>query len=187
MDSHPLAGRRATLGEYHSLVRDGRLDEDDHVELLRGIVVPMTPQGIAHARVVRELNEHFVLAVRGLAKVLVQLPLTLGEDSEPEPDLAVVSLAEADRRDGHPRSALLVVEVAGDSLRKDRTLKRELYAAAGVPEYWIVNLEERCLEVHRDPDPIGARYAAAFRVAETGSVAPVAFPAAGLPIALLFR
>lgn len=186
MVSHPLAGRRATLGEYHALIRDGLLDEDDHVELLRGIVVPMTPQGIVHARVIRELTEHFVLAVRGVAKVLVQLPLTVGEDSEPEPDLAVVSLAEADRRDGHPRSALIVIEVAGDSLRTDRSLKGEIYARAGVAEYWIVNLEERCIEVHRDPDPRAARYGAMFRVAGTECVAPVAFPGASLPVALLF-
>jgi Uma2 family endonuclease len=187
MGSHPLAGRRATLDEYHSLIRDGLLGEDDHVELLRGIVVDMTPQGIAHAHAVRELTEHFVIALRGLAKVLVQLPLTIGDDSEPEPDVAVVSLAEAGRRDAHPRSALLVVEVAGDSLHSDRTLKRELYAIASVPEYWIVNLEERCLEVHRDPDPAGARYAVAFRVAETESVAPIAFPGARLAVAVLFR
>lgn len=187
MVSHPLAGRRATLGEYHSLIRDGLLGEDDRVELLRGIVVSTTPQGIARARAVRELTEHFVLAARGVAKVLVQLPLTVGEDSEPEPDLAVITLAEADRRDGHPRSALLVVEVAGDSLRDDRGLKREIYAGAGVPEYWIVNLEERCIEVHRDPDPPGARYTAAFRVGETESVAPVALPGARLAVALLFR
>jgi Uma2 family endonuclease len=186
MSPHPLAGRRVSLAEYHSLVRDGGLGEDDKVQLLGGTIVAMTPQGVAHARVIRELNEHFVLAVSGRAKVLVQLPLTLGDDSEPEPDVALISRDEASRPDGHPRTALLVVEVAGESLRQDRELKSELYARAGIPEYWIVDLDARCLELYRDPDRAAGRYRSALRAAVPDSIAPAAFPDAILPIDLLF-
>jgi Uma2 family endonuclease len=186
MAAHPLAGRRVTLPEYHSLVRDGVLREDDEVQLLRGTIVEMTPQGVTHARAIRALTRHFVVAVGSAADVLVQLPLTLPDDSEPEPDLALVGPDEAARRDGHPRSALLVIEVAGDSLRQDREVTREIYAAAGIPEYWIVDLEGRCVEVHREPAPRTGRYATVFRVSEIDTVAPVAFPDAALSVAALF-
>ncbi len=186
MSTHPFAGRHVRLEEYHSLIRDGLLDEDDKLELLRGTIVAMTPQGIAHARVIRTLTEHLVLTLSGHARVLVQLPLTLGDDSEPEPDLAVVSLAEAARTDSHPRTALLIVEVAGDSLRKDRTLKCEIYACAGVSEYWIVNLEGRCVEVYRDPEPAAGRYATALCAGPAEVLVPVALPQARLSVEQLF-
>lgn len=187
MVPHPLAGHAVTRDEYDSLVRDGVLHEDDHVELLRGIIVEMTPQGVAHAHAIRELTRHFVLAAGGAFEVLVQLPLSLGEDSEPEPDLALVTPGEVQRPDGHPRTAVLVVEVAGESLRADRTVKAAIYAGAAIDEYWIVNLDERCVEVHRGPDRQATRYAAVCRVGVTDSLAPAALPGAALPVARLFR
>lgn len=186
MRSHRLAGRAATLAEYHSMIRDGVLDEDDRVELLRGMLVAMTPQGVPHARAIRALTKHFAAAVHDAAEVLVQLPLTLDGDSEPAPDLALVDPAEAARTDSHPRSALLVVEVAGDSLRQDPTVKCEIYARAGVPEYWIVDLEGRCVEVHRDPRPGAGTYASVTRCTETETLVAGAFPEPGLPVARLF-
>jgi Uma2 family endonuclease len=95
--------------------------------------------------------------------------LTLAAESEPEPDLSVVAAHEADSQDEHPRSARLVVEVATDSLGKDRSVKGPLYARAGIPEYWIVNLTDECVEVHRGPDAPAARYAAVltFRRGQT--------------------
>ncbi len=186
MSLHPLAGRAVRRAEYHSLIRDGVLREDDKVELLRGTITAMTPQGIAHARAIVFLTEHLVLAAGAAVKVRVQLPLTLGDDSEPEPDVALVSAVEAARTDEHPRAALLVVEVAGDSLPQDRGVKAEIYARAGIPEYWIVDLQARAVEVHRDPDPAGGRYASRQRSAAPGTLAPLALPHAALPVDALF-
>ncbi len=174
------------MAEYHALVRDGVLGEDDRVELLGGTITAMTPHGVAHARAICELTEHFA-ATRGDAKLRVQLPLTLGDDSEPEPDLALVTLEEARRTDGHPRSALLVVEVARESLKRDRELKGAIYARAGVTEYWIVDVAACAIEVHRDPGRDAGRYATVLRAVAPESLVPVAFPRAGLALNVLFE
>ncbi len=174
------------LAEYHSLIRDGVLGEDDKVELLRGTITAMTPQGVAHTRVLVFLNEHFVLAVSPSVKVRVQMPLTLEDESEPEPDLALVSAAEAARTEEHPHTALLVVEVAASSLETDREIKAHVYARAGIPEYWIVNLESRRVEVHRDPDEAAGGYATVLRTMAPGVLTPLELPHAALPIDKLF-
>jgi Uma2 family endonuclease len=88
--------------------------------------------------------------------VRAQLPLALGQHSEPEPDVAVVLGTPDDYPDDHPNTAILVVEVSDSRLAYDRTIKASLYAAAGIPEYWIVNLVERQLEIHREPMPMPA-------------------------------
>ncbi len=186
MNPHPLAGRAMPRADYHALIRDGVLDEDDKVELLRGTIRAMPPEGVAHARAIVFLNEHFVLAVSPAVKVGVRLPLTLGDDSEPEPNIALVTEAEAARAEEHPHSALLVVEVAGASLKQDRELKADIYARAVIPEYWIVNLEARCVEVHRDPDPHAGRYATILTSTAPGVVVPTGLPHAALHIERLF-
>jgi Uma2 family endonuclease len=123
---------------------------DDKVELLRGFIVRMSPQNARHAFVVQRLTRFLVLALAdsGGAVVRVQLPLALGEDSEPEPDAAVVPAG--DYRDEHPSTALLIVEVAGSSLANDLGEKARLYAAAGIAEYWVVDIEHDLVEVHTD-------------------------------------
>ncbi len=179
--------RRITVDEYHRMIEAGTLGEDDHVELIAGAVVAMTPQGPAHALVIQNLNR---LVAQGLAADLAlrpQLPLTLPEDSEPEPDLAVVRLEDARSREHHPRMALLVVEVAGDSLRFDRQTKAALYARAGIPEYWIVNLTETTVEVHRDPDPETDAYRAKAVVSSESTLAATSVPGLSINVADLFR
>jgi Uma2 family endonuclease len=179
--------RRITVDEYHRMIEAGTLGEDDHVELIAGAVVAMTPQGPAHALVIQNLNR---LVAQGLAADLAlrpQLPLTLPEDSEPEPDLAVVRLEDARSRGNHPRTALLVVEVAGDSLRLDRQTKAALYARAGIPEYWIVNLAETTVEVHRDPDSETGAYRAKAVVSSESTLAATSVPGLRVNVADLFR
>jgi Uma2 family endonuclease len=134
--------------EYDRLVALGCF-EDERVELLRGVIVSMSPQGPRHAGVIETLTLILVRLVSPAASVRVQCPLALAEDSEPDPDLAVV--APGDRRSGHPDTAYLVIEVAETSLRKDRELKAGLYAGAGIPEYWIVNLVDDVVEVRSTP------------------------------------
>ena len=150
--------RRIRVDEYHRMIEAGILGEDERVQLIDGLLVTMTPQGRPHAFVIQELNRLLVRALPDEFKVLTQLPLTLGDDSEPEPDLAVVQAQDAASRTEHPTTALLVIEVAGESLRFDRRSKAALYARAGVPEYWIVNLSEAAIEVHRSPDPTVGAY-----------------------------
>lgn len=151
LEIDPAWQRRLQLTEYHRMIDAGVFDEDDHLELLKGVLVAMSPQNPKHARVIEHLNWALQRALEQDFRVRVQLPLTLPKlSSEPEPDLAVV-----DRRDGpwprHPERALLVIEVADESLRKDRGAKLQLYAAAGLPEYWVINCRDGQVEVFRGP------------------------------------
>jgi Uma2 family endonuclease len=124
--------------------------EDEPVELLEGLLVEVSPQGPTHAWVIVRLTRHLASARAWLA---VQLPLEVKPRSEPEPDLA---LAEAEPSfDHHFRTAVLVVEVAVTSHKKDRETKAPVYARAGVPTYWLVDVPAETVEVRTGPGPDG--------------------------------
>lgn len=145
-----LALWRIPLARYHELIEAGIFDGDDRAELLEGVLVEMSPKGAEHDEAVAWLTRQFVLALGEEFQVRPQSALTLeSSGSEPEPDLAVVA-ADAPRP-YHPAEALLVIEVARSSLPKDRLVKARLYARAGVPEYWVVNLADRRVERYADP------------------------------------
>jgi Uma2 family endonuclease len=177
--------RLLSVDEYHRMVEVGILDEDEHVELLEGVIVAMTPQGPAHARCIRRMTRLLTRRLRDELDVAVQLPLTLDRRNEPEPDLAVVRADDA-RSDRHPGGALLVIEVARDSLRKDRGVKGALYARSGIPEYWIVNLETRVVEVFSDPDAESGAYRRARTVTEEETLASEVLPELSFPVAAVF-
>jgi Uma2 family endonuclease len=179
-----IVPRRFTPEEYHRLIDVGVLDEDDPVELLEGVIVEMTPHGKPHAWVVSMLGECFMDARRADCKVRIQLPLSL-EGSEPEPDLAVVLREEERTAAVHPRTALLVVEVASDSLQKDRTAKGRLYAQARVPEYWVVDVAWKAVEVYTGPDA-DRGYLAKRRLGMGEVLSSPALPGLALPVASLF-
>lgn len=149
---------RYTGKEYLSLVEDGVLQPDDRVELLEGVIVAMSPQDPRHASVITLLNHALTRVIAPRAVVRVQLPLLVGAHSVPEPDLAVVPGSPADYFHKHPTTALLVIEIADSSLAPDRLTKGAMYAAAGIPEYWIVNLRDDCVEVLRRPDAAARLY-----------------------------
>lgn len=174
--------RRITVDEYHRMIAAGILGEDEHVQLIAGTLVAMTPQGGPHARVIQRLNRLLVRAVGDELVVRPQLPLTLVDDSEPEPDLAVVRAQDAESGERHPRTALFVVEVAGESLPLDRQAKAVLYARAGIPEYWIVNLGESTVEVRREPDPASGTYRT--RTVARGGETLIAGTVPGLAVAV---
>jgi Uma2 family endonuclease len=122
----------------------------------------------------------------------VQLPIALDEESEPEPDVSVVGGPLADADPALPSGALLIVEVSDSSLALDRTEKASLYARAGIADYWILNLVERVLEVHREPMPAstaphGRRYRQVHRLAAGDVVSPLAALRSRIPVALLTR
>jgi Uma2 family endonuclease len=169
-----------TVERYFGLVEAGVLSEDDRVELLEGVVVAMTPQNPPHATGVVRADEALRLAVGRRAHVRPQLSLVLGRHSVPEPDLAVVPGCADDYETSHPTTAWLVIEVADTSLQQDRLTKAAIYAAADIPEYWIVNLRDCVVEVLRDPDPAQARYRDVRRVGRGERIELVAVPGAGV-------
>jgi Uma2 family endonuclease len=134
--------------EFERLVSEGLFD-DERIELLGGVIVEMSPQDTRHSAIIERLSRVLMAAVGADASVRTQLPFAASEFSLPEPDLAVVPRVDYD--EAHPDRAYLVVEVANSSLRKDRSIKSELYARAGVPEYWVVNIGEREVEVRTLP------------------------------------
>ena len=145
--------RRWTRDEYDRMIDAGVLTTEDHVELIDGEIVTMTPQKSRHATAV-SLAEIAVRRAFGENVVVrSQLPLALSGDSEPEPDVAVVTGAPRDYKDEHPRTALLVLEVADSTLAFDRTKKAAMYARAGIADYWLLNLVDQILEVRRFPAP----------------------------------
>jgi Uma2 family endonuclease len=170
------APARVTREQYFALVDHGVLTEDDHVELLEGVIVAMAPEGPRHSEVVELVGDALRAALGDRARVRTGHPFDASAWSVPEPDIGVVPGRLRDYLDRHPSSAHLVVEVAASSLPQDRLTKAPIYAAAGIPEYWIVNLRQDHVEVHRVPDPAARRYAV-VEVAGRGSrLALVAFP-----------
>jgi Uma2 family endonuclease len=143
---------RLNLGQYHHMIRDGILTDDDPVELLEGWLVVKMPKNPPHRLSTGLTRTALERVVPAGWYVDTQEPVTL-QDSEPEPDVAVV---RGDRRqyvDRHPgpQDLALLVEVADASLQRDRVTKRRLYAEARIPIYWIVNLLEGHVEVYADP------------------------------------
>ena len=156
------AERRYTVERYLALVEAGTLGPNDRVELLEGVIVAMPPQNPPHAAAIRRIDAALRDAIGKRAVVSVQLPLIVGGYSVPEPDVAVLPGQQSDYDEIHPTGALLVVEVADTSLLQDRLTKAAIYAAAGIPEYWLVNLRDDCIEVFRAPEPQMSRYAETF-------------------------
>lgn len=182
MDTVGTRDDRYTAEQYFGLVEQGVLREDDRVELLDGVIVAMSPSGPRHASAISRTLRAFFTAVGDRACVRPQAPLVAGALSVPEPDVAILAGTVEDYDHTHPTSALLVVEASDSSLPQDRLTKSRIYAAAGIPEYWIVNLREGCLEVFRNPDP-SARSYVERRVAHRGDVVElVALPGVAIAV-----
>ena len=176
----PLHAYRWSRAEYDRAVDAGVFDPEARVELIEGAILTMTAQGSRHVTGVRLVESALRPAFGPGCDVRTQAPLAIGDDSEPEPDVAVVHGGIRDYRDTHPTTALLVVEVADDSLRRDRTVKQRLYARNGIPEYWILALPDARLEVYRDPGDTGYRTVTVYRSGEC--VAPLARPATRIAV-----
>ncbi len=148
---------RLSVSQYHEMIVAGILPSDDPIELLEGWLVPKMVKNPPHSTARQ-------LAAKALRQILPsgwhvrsQEPITLG-DSEPEPDVAVVrgDLDQYEHSHPGPQDVALVVEVADASLDRDRSIKKQVYARAGIPVYWIVNLQERRIEFYTDPSgPVG--------------------------------
>jgi Uma2 family endonuclease len=145
---------------------------DERVELLGGWVVKMSPMGSLHRRFEALLVRFFAKALPPELALLPQCSFPLSEISEPEPDLAVIT--DAELRDEGPYSARLMIEIADSSLAKDRGVKAKLYAAAGVPDYWVIDVNACSIEVHRDPE--GDHYRTITRHDRFAKVQPLLLP-----------
>jgi Uma2 family endonuclease len=168
--------RRFTVDDYHRMGEAGILRSDERVELIEGEIVKMSPIGGAHTLYVRRLIAHLTDTYRGLAIVEIQDPVRLSDLTEPQPDAMLLK-----HRDDYygPRVAqtddvLLVIEVSDSSLAYDRNVKVPIYARAGIPEVWLLDIETKVLTAYRDPSPAGYRVALEFRSGDV--IAPVAFP-----------
>jgi Uma2 family endonuclease len=180
--------RRWTRQEYDRLVRLGVLHEDEPVELLAGQMIVAEPKGSPHATAVALAADALRAAFGGGWVVRVQDPIALDDESEPEPDLAVVPGRPRDYTTAHPARPALLIEVAETSLAFDRHYKGSLYARAGVADYWIVDLVHRHVEVHRDPSPdaaseFGWRYRDVQTLSPGATVAPLARPEVSVAVA----
>jgi Uma2 family endonuclease len=188
MTTYPTRLRAWTRSEYRRLGDLGILREDEPVELIGGQLIVAEPKNTPHAAAVALAADALRLAFGAGWLVRQQDPIALDPDSEPEPDLSVVRGGPRDYLADHPARPVLVVEVAGSSLRFDRRDKGSLYAKAGLPDYWIVNLRDRRLEVYRHPAAddsarFGWRYLDVKAFAAGARVPPLALPDASILVA----
>lgn len=186
LSRHSVRRHRLTLDDYHRLGEAGILGEDDRVELLEGQLVDMSPIGPRHALAVDALTELLVIAASGRAGVRVQNPIALDGGTEPQPDIVLVRRPWRGYPASHPgpEDIILLVEVADTSRDMDLGAKRELYARAGIREFWIVDLITNGVLVCRNPG--GDRYAAVTRVEPAGVLAVEGLPGVTIPAGSLF-
>jgi Uma2 family endonuclease len=179
--------RRWSKREYYRLGELG-LFRGERVELLEGQIVVLSPQNPRHAATVA----HVLGILQGLFAagyhVRPQLPLDLGQTTEPEPDLVVVAGTTQQFLNVHPTSAELIVEISDTTVSYDRRRKGSLYARAGIADYWIINLVRRQLEVYRAPipdtsRPYGHRYSSRTDLLPPATVSPLALPGVSLAVA----
>lgn len=145
--------RPLTIDEYHRMIEAGIIHEGERVELLAGQIFNMAAKGTRHTVATRNLFKQLLNLIGDRADVQSQDPITLPNNTEPEPDLVIARLREDNYINSHPTPAeiILVIEVADSTLNLDRNTKAPLYAAAGISEYWIVNLVDNRLEIYRQP------------------------------------
>jgi Uma2 family endonuclease len=149
----PEGQARMTVERFEQMIEKGLFDEDERVELLNGYLVEMSPQGEPHAYTIVRLNNLLMRLLAGRAAVAPQVPFVASKYSRPEPDMALWP-ADFEKRP-RPVQPVLVIEVAVSSLRNDRLVKTPIYAKAGMPEYWLVDLRAEVIEVYTQPSPRG--------------------------------
>jgi Uma2 family endonuclease len=164
-----------TVADYHRIIAAGIL-EGRKVELIGGEIIEMAPEGESHAYCSDEAGEYLMYLLGDRAKVRQGKPITLPlNNSEPEPDIAIIQRLGQNYREHHPypENIFWLIEYSNSTLTKDLGIKNKIYAAAGIAEYWVVNLRTMELIVFRDPTDAGYQ----FRETLThGNINPLAFP-----------
>jgi len=188
MGETAIRTRKWTRLEYERLADAEILGPEDRIELLGGEMVVKEPQHSPHATTI-QLVAHALRRVFGDGwDVRAQLPVALDEESEPEPDVSVVPGGPRDYRDAHPERPVLIAEASLSRVAFDRAHKGSLYARAGIPDYWVVNVPDRRVEVYREPvpdsaAPFGWRYGRTVALGPDERVSPLAAPAAEIAVA----
>jgi len=174
-----------TLEEYHRMIDSGVLD-DRQVELIRGEIVEMAPEGKPHADFSSKAGNYLVRLLGERAEVRHAKPITLPDDSEPEPDVAIVQFFEEEYQKHHPypENIFWVIEYSESTLKKDLELKTQVYAEAGILEYWVVNLKDRSIITFNEIQD--GRYLRRESYTE-GSIHPSAFPDLSVSVARLVK
>ena len=173
---------RFTVDDYYAMAEAGILTHDERVELINGEIIEMSPIGDRHAYSVDEIIDLFFAQLRSRARVRCQNPVRLDGLREIQPDIAILRLRDGLYSTGHPGPAdvFLLIEVSDSTLAYDRNVKLPMYANAGIPEIWIVNIPNGVVEVYMDPTAGEYRTRRVFRSEET--VSPSAFPDISLPV-----
>ncbi len=169
-----------TVEDYHQMIKTGLLD-DRPVELLAGEIVEMSPEGESHAFFSSEAGNYLARVLGDRAFLRHAKPITLPNGSEPEPDLAIVQPLGREYLTHHPypENIFWVIEYANSSLEKDTTVKYHIYAEAGIPEYWLINLQTGELIIYRQPR--GREYGSKMTLKD-GAISPLAFPDVTIPV-----
>jgi Uma2 family endonuclease len=179
--------RKFTVAEYHSLADKGVFGRQERIELWDGEFISMSPIGTRHAGIVDQLAEYLRNFLEGKVIVRVQNPLVLDDFTEPEPDLTILHRREDFYKGSNVTAAdvFLVIEVADTSLRYDREIKLPGYAAAGIQEAWLVDLQNDRVEIFTDPSPTGYRL---VRILSRGDTAASSvFPEVQIAVSDLIR
>lgn len=173
-----------TREEYYRAADVGLFGPEERLELIKGeVICKVSPQGVPHAVSIRKTEAIFEEAFDDLeCAVFTRMPITLPDDSEPEPDVLVVRGSDSDYEENHPtpEDVLPVIEVSDSTVRFDRGDKANLYAGAGIPDYWMLNLPQRRLEVRRNP--VDGEYRTTLIFAEGDTVSSPFAPQASIPV-----
>ena len=169
-----IATTKWTLEDYHHMVSTGLLD-DKNVELIRGDVIETAPEGKPHAYFSTRSDKYLTKLLGDRALVLQAKPITLPNQSEPQPDISVVQPLDEEYLDHHPyvENIFWLIEYSDTTLKKDLELKTSVYAEVNIQEYWIVNLKKRTLIVFREPS--AGTYTSRSDYT-SGSLSPFSFP-----------
>lgn len=174
-----------TLEEYHRLVETGMLN-GNHIELIKGEIVETAPEGKPHDYFSEESGKSLSQVLGDRAKVRQGKPITLPDQSEPEPDFAIVQRLGEEYLSHHPypENIFWVVEYSDASLSKDLEIKTKIYAEVSIPEYWVIALKRRVLIVFREPTM--GNYTSRQEYS-AGNISPVAFPDLCIPVSTIVR
>ena len=180
MGSTAINDGRYTVGAYFALLADGQLDPDERGELLDGVIVARAPQNPALAAGIRRVERALRESLGPDIVISSQLPFISGPTSVPQPDVAVLRGQLEDYELEHPTAASLIVEIADTSLAQDRLPTSRIYAHAGIPQYWIVNLRDQRVECFADPDREARVYRKRLAVSDATPLIILDYPRAAI-------